>query len=200
MYRGGHDRENLSIDRIALAHRRGRLSDAGSLHEDTVGDVCIVGGGIAGLTTAYLLGRSGRNVILLEAEQLGAGETGRTTAHLASAPDDGFREVERLHGEEGAHLAAESHSAAIDRIETIAREENINCDFARVDGYLFNPPGAKRDVLDQERDAARRAGLTVEDVERAPFPSWDTGPCLRFAQTRGRSAEPRRTRQAPSLG
>src|SRR5947209_1231032 len=96
---------------------------AGPLENDTSADVCVVGAGIAGLTTAYLLGRAGKSVVVLEAEELGHGQTGRTTAHLASALDDRFTELERLHGQEGARLAAASHAAAIDRIEAISREE-----------------------------------------------------------------------------
>lgn len=146
-------------------------------------DVCIVGGGIAGLTTAYLLTREGKSVIVLDGNRLAAGETGNTTAHLANAIDDRFTEIERLHGADGARLAAESHGAAIDRIESIVREEGIDCDFERCDGYLFQPPGEKSDALKPELEAAHRAGLTaVEMVPRAPLPHFDTGPCLRFPQ------------------
>src|SRR5476651_1527251 len=84
-------------------------------------DVCVVGAGIAGLTTAYLLTRAGKSVIVLEAGSIIAGETQRTTAHLVTALDDRYFELERLHGEEGAKLAAESHAAAIDTIERIVR-------------------------------------------------------------------------------
>ena len=85
-----------------------------------------------------------------------------------------------MHGAEAARLAAESHTAAIDAIERIAREEQIECGFERLDGYLFNPPGQEPD-LEKERDAALRAGLSgVEIVRRAPIPSFDTGPAVRF--------------------
>jgi glycine/D-amino acid oxidase-like deaminating enzyme/nitrite reductase/ring-hydroxylating ferredoxin subunit len=100
---------------------------------------------------------------------------------LASAIDDHYFEIERLHGEEGAKLAAESHTAAIDRIEKVVAEERIDCDFERVDGYLFLPPGESTDLLERELKAAHHAGLTdVERVERAPLERFDTGPCLRF--------------------
>ena len=58
-----------------------------------------------------------------------------------------------------ARLAAESHTAAIDFIERVSREEGINCDFERLDGYLFAPPGSSRRTLDEELRAAQRAGL-----------------------------------------
>src|SRR5437660_1361213 len=68
-------------------------------------DVCIVGGGIAGLTTAYLLTRSGKSVIVLDDGPLGGGMTKMTTAHLSNALDDRYIEIERMHGAEGARLA-----------------------------------------------------------------------------------------------
>src|SRR5215204_1331030 len=90
-------------------------------------DVCVVGAGIGGLTTAYLLAREGKSVIVLDDGPLGAGQTERTTAHLASAIDDRFTEIERIHGVEGSKTAYASHAAAIDLIEWIAREEQIAC-------------------------------------------------------------------------
>jgi glycine/D-amino acid oxidase-like deaminating enzyme/nitrite reductase/ring-hydroxylating ferredoxin subunit len=86
-----------------------------------------------------------------------------------------------MHGEKGARLAAESHTAAIDRIESIVAKEKIDCDFERLDGYLFVPPGEATDVLDKELAAAHRAGLTeVQRIERAPLEHFDTGACLHF--------------------
>jgi glycine/D-amino acid oxidase-like deaminating enzyme/nitrite reductase/ring-hydroxylating ferredoxin subunit len=87
--------------------------------------------------------------------------------------------IERWHGERGAFLAAESHTAAINRIESIVRELDIDCDFTRLDGYLFLAPGDKKHLLDEELAAARRAGLNATVVPRAPLP-FDTGPALRF--------------------
>lgn len=151
------------------------------LAKDAAADVCIIGGGIAGLSTAYLLANEGKSVIVLDDGPLAGGQTQRTSAHLSNAIDDRFVELEKIHGGEGARLAAESHTAAIERIDAIVRGEQIDCDFERVDGYLFAPPGHPTEILERELDAARRAGLEdVEWVPRAPIPSFDTGPSLRF--------------------
>ena len=152
------------------------------LQGDARADVCVIGAGIAGLTTAYLLGRAQKRVFVLEAREIGAGESLRTTGHLVTALDDRYYRLERLHGKDAARVAAESHAAAIDRIESICRSESIDCDLERVDGYLFLPPGlsASTELLDKELTAARAAGLYVEAQERAPIPGYDTGPCLRF--------------------
>ncbi len=152
-----------------------------SLNTNTSADVCIVGAGIAGLSTAYLLARRKLSVVVLDDGPIGGGMTARTTAHLSNAIDDRYFEIERLHGEEGARLAAESHTAAIDWIEAIVKEEKIRCEFQRLDGYLFVPPRQPKKVLDDELAAAHRAGLTgVEKVEQAPLDSYDTGTALRF--------------------
>jgi len=153
----------------------------GALSADASVDVCIVGAGIAGMTTAYLLAREGKQVVVLDDGPIGGGMTGRTTAHLVNALDDRFYELERLHGERGAQLAAQSHSAAIDRIETIVKEEEIKCEFERLDGFLFAPPDESKEQLENELQATHRAGLTdIEMVDRAPIKDFDTGKCLRF--------------------
>src|SRR5256714_13387823 len=109
------------------------------LAENASAHVCIIGAGIAGLTTAYLLEKEGKAVIVLDDGPIGGGMTARTTAHLTNALDDRFYELERLFGEEGSRLAAQSHTSAIDRVEEIVRAEKINCEFERLDGYLFLP-------------------------------------------------------------
>ena len=109
------------------------------LRRDVRCHVCVVGGGITGLSVAHELALTGRKVIVLDDGPIGGGESGRTSAHLSSMLDARFVELERLHGLDGARLAADSHRAAIDRIEAIAAEENIDCGFLRMDGYLFTP-------------------------------------------------------------
>jgi glycine/D-amino acid oxidase-like deaminating enzyme/nitrite reductase/ring-hydroxylating ferredoxin subunit len=149
------------------------------LTRDVHADVCIVGAGIAGLTTGYLLMRAGKRIVILDDGGMASGMTQVTTAHLSNAIDDRFTNIEYWHGERGAFIAAESHAAAIDRIESIAKELKVDCDFERIDGYLFLAPGDKRETLEKELAAARRAGLTAEMVTRAPL-DYDTGPAIRF--------------------
>ena len=151
------------------------------LRENTPAEVVIVGGGITGLTTAYLLSKEGRQVLLLEDGELASGETGRTTAHLSNALDDRYTTLENLFGAEGARLAAESHTAAIAQIESIVAEEQIDCDFTRLDGYLFLPKGGTPQELTDERDAAHRAGLTaVEYLPSSRTVGFETGECLHW--------------------
>ena len=143
--------------------------------------VCVIGAGIAGLTTAYLLTKIGRSVVVIDDGPVGGGETRRTTAHLANALDDRYFKLEKVRGKSIAKLAAESHTVAISRIESIVEAEGIDCDFQRLDGFLFVPPKRSTRPLQRELEAAHRAGLTgVELLDKAPLEGFDTGPCLRF--------------------
>jgi glycine/D-amino acid oxidase-like deaminating enzyme/nitrite reductase/ring-hydroxylating ferredoxin subunit len=146
-------------------------------------DVCVIGAGIAGLSVAYTLVKAGRRVVVLDLDQIGSGESGRTTAHLANEIDDRYATLEKAVGEKNARLAAESHTAAINRIEEIVRLERIDCDFARLDGYLFLGGDDTPELLDEELAAAHRAGLTdATRVARVPATGWDSGPALRFPE------------------
>lgn len=158
-----------------------QIPEGKPLAGDRVADVCVIGAGIAGLTTALELQRSGQRVIVLDDGPIAGGETERTTAHLSAVLGERYTELERLHGEGGARVAATSHTAAIAWIEAMASEIGSSCEFERLDGYLFVPPGGDPAVLDLELAAAHRAGLMlVEKAPRAPFAPFDTGPCLRF--------------------
>src|SRR5437764_11206625 len=151
------------------------------LQQDTTADVCVVGAGIAGVTTAYIAARDNRSVVLIDDGPVGGGMTGRTTAHLVNAIDDRYIDLEKFLGEESARLTAESHTAAIDCAERIVREHNIDCDFERLDGYLFLPPGGSVTELMDELQAIHRAGLvTVERVDSLPNTKITSDAVLRF--------------------
>jgi glycine/D-amino acid oxidase-like deaminating enzyme len=152
-----------------------------ALARDAKADVCVVGAGIAGLSTAYMLSKSGAKVIVIDDGPIGGGESGRTTAHLTDAIDDRIYVLEHIHGPDGARKVVASHREAIRCIEEIVRTENIDCDFERVDGYLFLGPGETETVLDDELAAAHRVGLSdVSKLTRLPGVDADLGPCLRF--------------------
>lgn len=172
--------EDKSGGTVSVWAATAEVPEFAPLREEIRADVCIVGAGIAGMTTAYMLLREGKSVVVLDDGPVGGGMTNRTTAHLSCAIDDRFYEIERLHGKDGSRLAYESHREAIARIEEIVSREGIACDFERVDGYLFVPPNQSKSVLEKELQAAHRAGFhDVEKVERAPI-EFFTGMALRF--------------------
>jgi glycine/D-amino acid oxidase-like deaminating enzyme/nitrite reductase/ring-hydroxylating ferredoxin subunit len=143
-------------------------------------DVCVIGAGMAGLSTAYQLCQAGAQVFVVDDGQVGAGESGRTTAQLTCMLDRGYSETEQRRGQAAARLTAESHMAAIDTIEQIVQRERIQCDFARMNGYLFLAPDDQRKTLEDEQAAATRAGLDVDLLEYFQIASREVGPTLRF--------------------
>ncbi|HEX6599248.1 MAG TPA: FAD-dependent oxidoreductase [Gemmatimonadaceae bacterium] len=165
----------------SLWHQTFSVPSRPALDRDLTTDVCVVGAGIAGLSVAYALARAGRKVVVVDLDQIGAGESGRTTAHLSNELDDRYFRLEKARGLKDAQLALESHSAAINRIEETIRIVGIDCDFARLDGYLFCAPGDSTETLDQELEAAQRAGFADATlVDRAPLRGFDTGAAIRF--------------------
>jgi glycine/D-amino acid oxidase-like deaminating enzyme/nitrite reductase/ring-hydroxylating ferredoxin subunit len=144
-------------------------------------EVLIIGGGIAGLSTAYNLLKKGKKVVVVEDGFIASGETGRTTAHITNALDDRYFYIESKLGEETAKLAAESHAAAIDEIEKNVTELNIDCSFRRVSGYLFLHPSDKPENLDKEYDATIKAGIKTNLLSSTPFVAGgESMRCLEF--------------------
>ncbi|MFA6237695.1 MAG: FAD-dependent oxidoreductase [Bacteriovorax sp.] len=161
------------------------------LNQDIDVDVCIVGGGIAGLTIAYQLLHSGKKVCVLEGYEIGSGQSGRTTAHFTYALDERYHKLEKIHGEKGTQFVAESHQAALKKVDEIIRREHIECDLEKINGYLFCSDESyvnyslqsKREkcheYLNKELEATLRAGLSdVYITEKIPFDSFDPGPAL----------------------
>lgn len=148
--------------------------------QDIQTEVLIIGGGIAGLTTAYKLLKAGKKIVLVEDGFIGSGETGRTTAHLTCALDDRYYYLENIFGEEAIKLAAESHSEAIDEIENIVTSLGIDCSFKRVNGYLFLHENDKEESLDKEFQATQKAGLSTTLLGRTPGIKDEMLRCLAF--------------------
>ena len=131
-------------------------------------DVVIVGGGIGGLSVAYGLIQAGKKIVLVEDGFIGSGETGRTTAHLVTALDDRYCDLEKIFGEQKTKLIAESHAVAINFIESIVKKENIDCNFERLNGYLFLHSSGKKDALQKEYEATLRAGIEIDKIDVVP--------------------------------
>ena len=143
--------------------------------------VCVIGAGLAGLTVAYELAKAGKSVVVLDDGPIAGGQTRRTTAHLSNVLDDRYFEIARGRGASVARLVAASHSAAIDAIEQTVRDESIDCDFSRLDGYLTLAPEHDASLLEKELAAAHEAGLTgVELVDKPDLAGTVIGVSLKF--------------------
>jgi glycine/D-amino acid oxidase-like deaminating enzyme/nitrite reductase/ring-hydroxylating ferredoxin subunit len=146
-------------------------------------DVCVIGAGVAGLSTAYRLAKAGRKVVVVDDGPVAGGESSRTTSFLNKYPDDGLSALSRRHGEQTVAGVVQSFTEAIDFVEQVCRQERIEETFVREPNYLFVSPGSSRgqDYLDKEMEIARRIGFSAASfVDRAPLPGRDTGRALRI--------------------
>ncbi len=145
-------------------------------------DVCVIGAGVAGLSTAYQLARAGRSVIVLDDGPLAGGESSRTTSFLNKYPDDGLSNLSSMHGREATAKVVQSFADAIDFIDQVCRDEGMAEAFHRQPNYLFVAPEGSRgqEYLDEEMEIARSIGFAaMEFVDRAPLPGRDTGRAIR---------------------
>ncbi len=135
--------------------------DRPQLKDDTTADVAIIGGGITGVTSAYLLSKAGKKVVLIEKDQIRGQATAHTTAFLTYIIDTDMRDMVKIFGKEKAKLIWQSHKEAIDHIEKIIKDEKIECDFTRCPNYIF--AASEKDFEDLKEDAehARELGFDL---------------------------------------
>ena len=135
-------------------------------------DVAVVGGGIAGLSTAWELVQQGREVAVLEAGRLAAGVTGHTTAKLTAQHTLIYDRLRRTRGPEGARLYARSQTAAIRHAAELVEELGIDCDWEEAAAFTYAEKPQRVRELRAEAEAAREAGLPAEFVTETelPFP------------------------------
>lgn len=125
----------------------------------------IIGGGMAGILTAYFLKKQGRHAILLEAKRIGSGQTKGTTAKITSQHGLCYDKLIRKVGREVARGYALANEQAIACYEQIIKEEEIACYFEKCPAYLYTRDKAKRQALQKEAEAASSLGIRAYFVE-----------------------------------
>jgi glycine/D-amino acid oxidase-like deaminating enzyme/nitrite reductase/ring-hydroxylating ferredoxin subunit len=142
------------------------------LQKDLRVEVLVVGGGITGLTAAYLLSKAGRTVALVERGRIGQSETGHTTAHLTFATDTRLRELVKTFGREHAQAVWDAGASAMAQIRTNVRELNIDCELRETPGFLVAAPDAAPEEsghLREESALAHELGFDASFVQNAPL-------------------------------
>jgi glycine/D-amino acid oxidase-like deaminating enzyme/nitrite reductase/ring-hydroxylating ferredoxin subunit len=144
-----------------------------SLQEDLTVDVVVIGGGITGITAAYLLQKAGAKVALLERDRFTGGETGHTTAHLTYVTDLRLTELVAKFGRDHARAAWDAGLAAIHRIHDTVEEEELDCEFRWVPGYLHRSPAdapeGEKTSLENDAAVARELGFEAAFLDKVPF-------------------------------
>ena len=141
-----------------------------SLDDDTDVDVAIVGAGITGLTTAYLLRGHGLRIAVIEANRIAKGVSAHTTAKITSQHALKYYKMINAVGEEKAKQYAQANQSAIDLIDKIIHENNIDCDFKRVPAFVFTQDRNMIQKLEDETESALRLGLPAEYTETLDLP------------------------------
>ncbi len=144
-----------------------------SLSHDVETDVVIIGGGLTGITAAYLMKREGVRVVLLERQRCAGADTGCTTAHLTWVTDERLHRLVKVWGCDGAKAFWEAGGAALDQIAEIVERNKIECEFKWVPGFLHASlkQGSKKDRESLEEDArlAEELGFKANFVESVPY-------------------------------
>jgi glycine/D-amino acid oxidase-like deaminating enzyme/nitrite reductase/ring-hydroxylating ferredoxin subunit len=141
-----------------------------ALAEGLAVDVAVVGGGIAGITAAYLLNEAGKSVAVIDAKQIVQGATGYTTAKVTAAHGTTYTQVTKSFGRDAARTYAEANQAGLDFITRLVEELGIECDFERKPNYVYCESSDERQQIASEVEAARDAGLAAQLVEETPLP------------------------------
>ncbi len=133
-------------------------------------DVAVIGAGITGVTTAYLLKQAEKTVALIESNGVGYGATGYTTAKLTVGHSLVYHDLIESFGEQAARAYARSNQEAIDRIEAIIHDNSIDCDLERASNYVYTERDASVRHVEQEAEAAQRAGVDAELTTETDLP------------------------------
>ncbi len=156
-----------------LSHwKQVRLPRFAPLGEPLQVDVLVIGGGMTGITAAYLLKKSGKKVALIERDQCAQANTGNTTAHLTCVTDLRLQQLVKLFGEDHSRAIWDAGLAAISQIQEIVEAEKISCEFMRIPGYFHAALASDEDETDDLRDdvaIAAELGIDAEYLTSVPI-------------------------------
>jgi glycine/D-amino acid oxidase-like deaminating enzyme/nitrite reductase/ring-hydroxylating ferredoxin subunit len=154
-------------------------TDYPALESNIEVDAVIVGGGITGLTAAYLLKKHGIRTAVIEANRIAKGVSGHTTAKITSQHSLKYFKMIKAVGEEMTRQYASANQAAIDMIESIIRENKIECDFKRTPAYVYTQDESYIQKLEDETESALRLGLPAAYTDTLDLPFGTVG-AMRF--------------------
>lgn len=135
------------------------------LTKEIAAEIAVIGGGLAGVLTAYHLAKAGKKVALLEADEIGKGVTTYTTAFLTNVIDTDLTDLIKMYGAKNAKLVWQSHFEAINTLQKIAKQEKIDCEFMRCDNYVYALDEKEYEDLKKEKTSADKIGFDTKLVK-----------------------------------
>lgn len=145
----------------------GKINSSGELESDTKADICIIGAGISGITTAYYLTKKGYKTVVIERNEIGHGVTGHTTAKITSQHSLIYHYLSKQYDVEFSKKYFEANEKAINNIEEIIRENNISCDFERKDNYIYTINEKNIGKIEEEAESLKCININAEVVEKS---------------------------------
>lgn len=140
-----------------------------TLSQDIKVDAVIIGGGLVGIQCAYFLKKEGLKVALLEANRIGSGTTGYTTAKITSQHGLIYDKIKNQMGEELARQYAEANESAIREYKKIAEDNNIECDYIPQPSFIYTQDDNYIQKISDEVKAASSLGIKASYIEEIPF-------------------------------
>ncbi|MGR6836058.1 FAD-dependent oxidoreductase [Syntrophomonas erecta] len=150
-----------------------------ALEDDVRVDIAIIGGGIVGITAAYLLIKQGLRVAVIEADRILQGTTGHSTAKITSQHNLIYAKIKKEMSSELAQQYADANENAINLIESISQENNIACDFSRRPAYVYTQSEQYIKPIEDEAQVASELGIKASYLEEVPLP-FEVKAALRF--------------------
>ena len=147
-----------------------KTMDYPELSEDITVDVAVIGGGITGISTAYMLQKEGLKVALLEADKVLSGTTGHTTAKVTIQHGLIYDKINSHFGEEKAKLYAESNTAGLQFVKDIVKEKNIDCDLIAQNSYIYTQSQDYVQKIQNEVKITQQLGIKATYLEKVPLP------------------------------
>ena len=154
----------------SIWHQTAQRQPRPPLEGERRAEAAVIGGGMAGILTAALLAEEGMDVVVLEADRIGFGQTGNTTAKITSQHGAIYRKLEKEHGAEAARLYGQANQHAIGQYRRLIQRRRISCAWEETPAYLYST--AEDTCLGEEAAAQERAGLPVSLTGDSglPFP------------------------------
>jgi glycine/D-amino acid oxidase-like deaminating enzyme/nitrite reductase/ring-hydroxylating ferredoxin subunit len=151
-----------------------------SLDRDLRLDAVVVGGGIAGLTTAMLLQEAGLNTAVVESRRIVMGVTAKTTAKITALQGTVYRSLVSTFGREGARIYADANVKALEQMADLIEREGISCGFSRDLACTYTRDDKEVSRIEEEVKAAEGAGLPVFFTRETALPFGVSGAvCLK---------------------
>ena len=173
------NKEKIVVKEVSFWLETSPVTNFPKLDKKLKVDVVILGGGIAGITTAALLKETGHTVAVIEADRIVKGVTVGTTAKISMAPNMIYNKLISNLGKSKAQDFASANIKAVEKVADIVRKRNIDCEFQRLPLYIYTESDEKVDEIKAEFEAAKELGLPASYTEKVPLP-FKTGPAIKY--------------------